>query len=405
MRPDFSHITDALSIIQSRLIADLPNYERLQGGEDLLSKRAIILLGPRGVGKSTFLLRLSQQLKASAFYLSLDNPLLAGISLYELGDWVFQNGYDTLICDEIHYLPDWSRHLKALYDSHPHKQIWASDSSTLVLRKGLGDLSRRFLIREFPYLSFREYLWLKHQVILPSMSFENLLAHKIKKFSCKFNIQKEFQHYIKSGTRPFFLEGDYEERALGIVDKIIHSDIPHFLSEVRETHLNLMRNIIGYLAMSPIPVVNIESLSKTWSVSKLTVYNLLTVMEDTSLINIVRYEGIKKGQSKGTKIFFADANLYAAYGGHMGNTREAFFNMQMKMMGKDVRCPKDPSQYDFSVDGYTFEIGGRSKKLKGADFVVRDDVDTATKKVIPLWMLGLVDEGVGFVWKQVQIPA
>lgn len=398
MKADLNGIIDILLTIQNRLLLDLPTRKRLVAGETILEKRAMILVGPRGTGKSTFLLELSTQLKGKSFYLSLDNPLVAGLSLFELGNWVFQNGYDTLICDEVHYHKDWSVHLKALYDSFPHKQIWASDSSTLILKKGVADLSRRFLIREFSYLSFREYLWLKIGLELPSIHFDDLLKPSLGKVSLElnkiaktkdFNLQNEFKQYLSSGIRPFFLEGDYEERIRSIVDKIIHSDIPHFLPEVRESHLNLMRNIIGYLATSPIPVVNVDSLSKTWSVGKLTVYNLMTIMEDTSLINIIRYEGIKKGQSKGAKIFFSDPSLYFAYGGLLGNIRESYFCMQMRMMHKNPCCPKDDSQYDFSIDNHTFEIGGRSKKIKGADWVIRDDVDIATNNVIPLWMLGL----------------
>ncbi|MBL4818352.1 MAG: ATP-binding protein [Deltaproteobacteria bacterium] len=171
------------------------------------------------------------------------------------------------------------------------------------------------------------------------------------------------------------------------VDKIIHSDIPHFLPEVRESHLNLMRHIIGYLATSPIPTLNIDNLAKTWSVGKLTVYNLLAVMEDTSLIQIIRHEGLKKGKSKGGKIFFADPSLYAAFHGQLGNIREAYFCMQMRKLGLTPECPKDDSQYDFKAGNKTFEIGGRSKKAKQADFVIRDDIDMPSGRVIPLWYL------------------
>jgi predicted AAA+ superfamily ATPase len=362
-------------------MANLPTQKRLISEEDYLSKRALLLVGPRGSGKSTFLLSLSQKLSKNVLYVSLDNPLVAGVSLFELGDWVFQNGYDVMICDEVHCSPDWATHLKALYDSHPTKTLWASDSSSLVLRAGLGDLSRRFLVREFSYLSFEEYLWLKHGLRISGS------AHQIETCvrGAQLNLQREFKDYLQGGMRPFFLEGDYEERLRNTVDKIIHADIPYFLPEVRESHLNLMRHIMGYLATSPIPTLNIDSLSKTWAVSKLTVYHLLAVMEQTSLIQIIRYEGLKKGQSKGGKIFFGDPSLYAAYHGQLGNVREAYFCMQMRRLHRVPECPKDDSQYDYRVGERTFEIGGRSKKAKQADYVIRDDIDLPAGKVIPLW--------------------
>ncbi len=349
-----------------------------------------MLLGPRGTGKSTFLLALSEKLPGKAFYVTMDNPLMAGNSLFELGDWVFQNGYDTLICDEVHFAPDWSIHLKALYDSHPRKTIWASDSSSLVMRRGLGDLSRRFLVREFSYLSFSEYCWLKHGLSLPVEPAE--IEKMIQKAG--LNLQREFKDYLNGGMRPFFLEGDYADRLKNVVDKVIHADIPHFLTEIRESHLNLMRHVIGFLATSPIPTLNIDALSKTWSVSKLTVYHLLAAMEDAGLIRIIRHEGFKKGQSKGGKIFFADPSMYSIYRGNLGNIREAYFCMQMQKLIQPAECPKDDSQYDFRVGDKTFEIGGRSKKGKQADFVVRDDVDLPSGRVVPLWYLEFFAQGV-----------
>lgn len=396
MKENIHVIVESLLNIQARLEASLPVRKRLIQEEDFLNKRAVILVGPRGTGKSTFLLSIAEKLPGKSFYLSLDNPIVAGISLFELGDWIFQNGYDTLICDEVHYNADWSTHLKALYDSHPQKQIWASDSSTLVLKKGVGDLSRRFLIRELHYLSFREYLWLKEGIKFNNFSLEDILEKQVDydfgqiSSDKSFNLQREFKEYINYGLRPFFLEGDYTEKLRNIVEKVIHVDISHFLPEIKERHLNLMRHVVGYLSVSPIPVINVESLAKTWSVAKLTVYNLLAIMENTGLINIIRYEGVKKGQSKGAKIFFADPSLYAEYNGALCNMREAYFCMTLKNLHQNPCCPKDDSEYDFSVDGSTFEIGGRSKKAKKANFVVRDDIDVYTKKTIPLWLLGML---------------
>ena len=49
---------------------------------------------------------------------------------------------------------------------------------------------------------------------------------------------------------------------------------------------------------------------------------------------------------------------------------------------------------DFLIDGHTFEVGGKNKKrkqiaeLKDA-YVVKDDIEFAHMKTIPLWMFGL----------------
>jgi len=35
------------------------------------------------------------------------------------------------------------------------------------------------------------------------------------------------------------------------------------------------------------------------------------------------------------------------------------------------------------------EVGGASKKPKGADYVIRDDIDYPAGKALPLWLLGM----------------
>jgi hypothetical protein len=62
----------------------------------------------------------------------------------------------------------------------------------------------------------------------------------------------------------------------------------------------------------------------------------------------------------------------------------------MEILGKKTFCPKEDRDGDFIVDDNLFEVGGRSKKHKKSNFVIRDDIDTATKSVIPIYALGFV---------------
>ncbi|WP_234946720.1 ATP-binding protein [Thermosipho atlanticus] len=115
-------------------------------------------MGPRGVGKTTYLLINAKNY--NFFYVSGYDPLLSQISLYNLGERIFLEGFSELIIDEVHFLNNWSTKIKSLYDSFPDKKIWISDSSSIILRKGIADLSRRFIKVRIPLLSFREYIYL-----------------------------------------------------------------------------------------------------------------------------------------------------------------------------------------------------------------------------------------------------
>ncbi len=114
--------------------------------------RAAVLPGQRGVGKTTFLV--SRIEKKHIPYISADDPLIAAMPLYSLIEDVFLQGYEGVIIDQVHFAKDCSRHVKSLYDDFPHHIIWLSDSSSLVLRDGAADLSRRYVSIRLPLLSF-----------------------------------------------------------------------------------------------------------------------------------------------------------------------------------------------------------------------------------------------------------
>jgi hypothetical protein len=43
---------------------------------------------------------------------------------------------------------------------------------------------------------------------------------------------------------------------------------------------------------------------------------------------------------------------------------------------------------DFIVNGLQIEVGGMKKKIKKADFVIRDNTDVPSGNILPLWLLG-----------------
>lgn len=156
-------------------------------------------------------------------FLSADNPLLADEPLYQSVKSIFMTGYEGVIVDEIHYARDWSRHPKALYDDFPAHRLWISDSSTLVLRTGFSDTSRRFVPVRLPLLSFREFLFLEtgtdYETCNPFKEYSQLPLHPGPA------ILAAFQKYRTCGTRPFYGEGNFQ-RGQG-ADSVIRDDIDY----------------------------------------------------------------------------------------------------------------------------------------------------------------------------------
>jgi predicted AAA+ superfamily ATPase len=355
--------------------------------------RALLLTGARGTGKTTFLLHHAGL--TGMLYLSADNPMLAGQSLYDAVRSIFMAGYNGAIIDEVHFARDWSLHLKALYDDYPEHRLWVSDSSALILRKGVGDLSRRFVSVRMPLMSFREFLYLETGMVVPRFDpFQTIGQLPIAPSPA---ILEAFRRYRSTGTRPFYSEGDFGDRLLAVLDKTLYADIPFFLPNVTDGNLRLMRAITGTLAASAIPRLQVRSLCADWGIGADRLYRILEVMESVGLLRILRFERDTKARSVGAKLFFADPAFYSVLHGHEGTSREALVAALCAGAGWDVEASRDESVGDFVITRtgdsgqlrLTLEVGGPAKRSKRADFVIRDDLDYPGGNALPLWLLGM----------------
>ncbi|MEJ2053089.1 MAG: AAA family ATPase, partial [Calditrichaceae bacterium] len=258
-------VIERLKIIQNRISENLPQSIRPYCRGIKPESRGILFAGPRGVGKTTYIL---QSIKDRPyFYLSADNPLVGTVTLYDLVEAIFLQGYEGVVIDEIHFGHNWSAHLKALYDSFPGKILWASDSSSVFLRSGISDLSRRFKIIALPLLSLREFIALNEGLDFDPLDPFSVSAAGAAKIVSKVNVLRIFQNYIRYGFRPIYLEGpaDYADKVMNTVYKTMQMDIPFLIPRLTENHLRLMHAIVGYLGMSVIPQLNISNLTAEWA--------------------------------------------------------------------------------------------------------------------------------------------
>jgi uncharacterized protein len=384
-----SKLISILLATQTRLTAHLPKKLRpYVASQSFAAKRGVTVIGPRGVGKTTLLLNAAKEQRI--IYVSADHPSVSQFPLIEIAEAAFSESFDGIIVDEVHHADNWSSHVKAIYDSFPKHKVWISDSSSLLLRKGAADLSRRFPKLSVPYLSFREYLELKLNKSLDPFDPFHSPIEKFTRILSVTDVQKEFKEYLDHGLRPFFLEGDYKEKMLGIIEKSIYHDVPFFVPSIQENHLRLMNAVLGFLAESPIPTINIDDFAKRWSLGKEKLYQLLKVMEHVDLIKIVRYKSDKSVSGKGAKIFLSDPSVYAALQGNLGTAREAFTVCMFNQMGLEVFACKNEKAGDFILKNMVIEIGGRNKARKSSEIVIRDDIETPTRDSIPLWSLGMM---------------
>ncbi|MCK4764498.1 MAG: hypothetical protein KAW12_20025 [Candidatus Aminicenantes bacterium] len=111
-------------------------------------------------------------------------------------------------------------------------------------------------------------------------------------------------------------------------------------------------------------------------------------MEQANVIRLIRKKNDISLHSVGAKIFLYEPSVYGFFDGNIGNIRESYaagISMESK---RKVFAAQNDAEYDFLIDQFKTEVGGKKKGAKKADFVLRDDVDIPDGKVIPLWMLG-----------------
>ena len=356
--------------------------------------RMIGIVGPRGVGKTTMVLQYIKQHKQEikALYISADIAYFTTHTLIEVADeWSKEDG-KLFVIDEIHKYPEWSRELKQIYDTHPDMQIIFTGSSILDIQKGSSDLSRRALIYTLQGLSFREYLYLFHNIDTPIFSLEDILAGKAY-VNQLLHPLSYFREYLKSGYYPFATNGNFEVRMQNIVIQTIETDIATYANLKSTTARKLRKMLTVVASLAPFKP-NADTLATTLSVSRNNISDYLILLEQTQMIGQLRddTQGIR-GLGKVEKVYLDNPNLmYVLNGGNIdtGNLRETFFYNQMRV-NHDVTSSRIA---DFAINEYTFEVGGRNKSQKQLGntthgLVVKDDIEFAQGNIIPLWAFGL----------------
>ena len=147
-----------------------------------LTNRFSIILGQRGVGKTTAMVqhlldRYGGDLYTrKALYVQADHFLVSRASLYEIAESFSNLGGELLCLDEIHKYPDWSMELKSMFDTFPNLHILASGSSALAIGRGSHDLSRRALVYRMHGMSLREYIGMVCGIYFDPVPLENLVG-------------------------------------------------------------------------------------------------------------------------------------------------------------------------------------------------------------------------------------
>ncbi|MBQ5452313.1 MAG: AAA family ATPase [Bacteroidales bacterium] len=358
--------------------------------------RLIVIVGARGVGKTTMLL---QHIKISnatskSLYISADNTFFSAHSLYDTADKFHKLGGRFLYIDEAHKYKNWSQEVKMMYDTLPDLNIVVTGSSILDIGKSTdADLSRRAIRYTMEGMSFREYINMTRKVNIKAYSFDEIINHEV-------NLPEEIAHplplwneYISRGNYPFFAMDDYYSRIDNVVNQTLEVDIPAFAG-MNATTSRKLKKLLFVIAQSSPFKPNLSEIGRAIECDRSTVSDYIVYMEKAGLLRQLRTAG--NGMSlieRPEKLFLANTTLIHALGEdkpNIGNIRETAFFALMSVNNTVKASPVS----DFLVSGKTFEVGGKSKtqrQIKDTpdSYIVKDDIENGYLNVIPLWNFGM----------------
>jgi uncharacterized protein len=294
-------------------------------------RRALVLIGPRRVGKTVMLMQAIQHLLDSGvagsqiLYAQMDAPLFMGESLDSLiRRFIEIHRHDParplwVLFDEVQYLKDWQTHLKVLVDTHRDVQIVATGSAAAALKMGSRESGAgRFSDFVLPPLTFAEYLSFSQR--------EGLIAESVDSESGRprydapniGELNAEFVNYLNYGGFPEAVV-DTSVRAdprrflkQDIVDKVLQKDLPSLFG-IADTQL--LNRFFHVLAFNSGNEVSPESLSQTTGLKKHLIAEYLEYLEAAYLIRRVHRidDTAKRLQRTRTfKVYLTNPSMRAA---------------------------------------------------------------------------------------------
>jgi predicted AAA+ superfamily ATPase len=291
-------------------IADLPVWKRSAFLElkkwviDPPAHRAIMLSGPRQVGKTTLLLQTIEDLiksgvpPANILYATFDHPILklAGLDLVleawrELEPKV--DGIEYLFLDEAQFIKDFGTWAKHQTDFFKHRRIIFTGSAMPLIGSGEESGVGRWHTLQISTLSFYEYLQIK-KINLPNIPKFSLLNELFEYSTADlYPIQAATQSLI-GHFHEYLVRGGFPQTALvesvlqaqrllreDIIDKVLKRDMTALFG-VRRI-LELEQTFI-YLCMHDGGIQDFQTLSSNLGITKNTVLNFINLLEATHLL-------------------------------------------------------------------------------------------------------------------------
>ena len=292
-------------------------------------RRAVVLMGPRRVGKTVLIHHAIAALLAKGVaarqiaYISVDHPLYNDLGLEQLVD-LYRTGAEPdpektayIFFDEVQYLKDWEIHLKTLVDSERSLRLTVSGSAAAALSlKSRESGAGRFTDFLLPPLTFYEYIELLEETdLLTEVESGGRPLFVAKDID---TLNQRFLHYLNFGGYPEvvfsptiqadpsrFIKSD-------IIDKVLLRDLPSLygISDIQE-----LNKLFTTLAFNSANELSLQELSSNSGVAKNTLKRYTEYLEAAFLIKVVHRidDSAKRFQrARQFKVYLTNPSMRAA---------------------------------------------------------------------------------------------
>ena len=359
-------------------VNDIPDYKRSLFHElikYLDDRQILVIYGLRRTGKTTIMYQLIDYLlknninRSNILYFSFDytnielKDIMEDYEKYILKKPIkMENNKIYIFLDEIQKLNDWENKIKIYYDLYKNIKFIISGSASInIERKSNESLAGRMYDFILKPLTFKEYLELNNI---------NYDINNIEIYSSK--LSDLFNDYLLKGGFPEIVKENDEIKIKRYINSIIERisliDIPE---EFHIKNIELLKNILNIIGDQPGFILNYDSLSKDFNVSKETLINYFYYLEYSLIIKLVlNFRGsFASASRKMKKVYFYNSSFLYNYKNIMN------YNYYGKLIENFVMQELD-AKYYFRDKSYEIDFILKNDNIIPVEVKYRNNVET-----------------------------
>ncbi|MCL2367082.1 MAG: ATP-binding protein [Oscillospiraceae bacterium] len=266
-------------------------------------RRALIVTGPRQVGKTTLLKHLAEKERA---YVTLDNPIERELAVHEPALFLARHKPPVII-DEIQYAPNLLSYIKMHVDQHQSTgDFWLTGSQKFHLMQGVSEsLAGRIAVIEMYGLSQSEIDGVENVPFVCDHE-EMIRRHKVRKPQSLSDMYER----IFNGSMPEAYTGDFDRGAFysDYVNTYLERDI-RSLTQVANA-LDFLRFMTACAARTS-EMVNFADLAKDVGITAPTAKQWLSVLVSSGIVTLIQpyFKNTLKRAIKSPNMYFMDTGL------------------------------------------------------------------------------------------------